>query len=102
MALIKCPECGGQVSDKAPACIHCGYPLHKKNDVAEEDTKKGICCINGEEYDITWLQKECISLDNTKNCQSLASFCENKYQQFYNPHMTTVDNPTFLDRKSVV
>ena len=21
MALIKCPECGGQVSDKAPACI---------------------------------------------------------------------------------
>ena len=96
MALIKCPECGGQVSDKAPACIHCGYPLHKKNDVAEEDTKKGICCINGEEYDITWLQKECISLDNTKNCQSLASFCENKYQQFYNPHMTTVDNPTFF------
>lgn len=29
MALIKCPECGGQVSDKAPACIHCGYPLQE-------------------------------------------------------------------------
>lgn len=28
MALIKCPECGGQVSDKASACIHCGCPLH--------------------------------------------------------------------------
>lgn len=28
MALIKCPECGGNVSDKAPMCIHCGYPLH--------------------------------------------------------------------------
>lgn len=27
MALIKCPECGKEVSDKAPACIHCGYPL---------------------------------------------------------------------------
>lgn len=27
MALIKCPECGREVSDKAPACIHCGYPL---------------------------------------------------------------------------
>lgn len=25
--LIKCPECGGSVSDKAPACIHCGFPL---------------------------------------------------------------------------
>ncbi|RHT17178.1 zinc-ribbon domain-containing protein, partial [Ruminococcus sp. AM34-9LB] len=24
MALIKCPECGEQISDKAPACIYCG------------------------------------------------------------------------------
>lgn len=29
MAIIKCPECGGQVSDKADQCIHCGYPLTK-------------------------------------------------------------------------
>ena len=29
MALIKCPECGKEVSDKAEACIHCGYPLSK-------------------------------------------------------------------------
>lgn len=27
MALIKCPECGREVSDKASTCIHCGYPL---------------------------------------------------------------------------
>lgn len=27
MALIKCPECGKQISDKASACIHCGYPI---------------------------------------------------------------------------
>ena len=27
MAMIKCPECGNQVSDKAKACIHCGCPL---------------------------------------------------------------------------
>ena len=27
MALIKCPECGKEVSDKASACIHCGFPL---------------------------------------------------------------------------
>jgi len=33
MALIKCPECGKEVSDKASACIHCGYPL------AEEKTE---------------------------------------------------------------
>lgn len=30
MALIKCPECGGNVSDKAEVCIHCGYVLKEK------------------------------------------------------------------------
>jgi len=27
MALIKCPECGREISDRAAACIHCGCPL---------------------------------------------------------------------------
>lgn len=27
MALIDCPECGGQVSDRAPTCPHCGVPV---------------------------------------------------------------------------
>ena len=27
MALIKCPECGKEVSDKAQNCINCGFPL---------------------------------------------------------------------------
>lgn len=27
MALIPCPECGKEISNQAPACIHCGYPL---------------------------------------------------------------------------
>ncbi len=27
MALIKCSECGREISDKAPACIHCGCPI---------------------------------------------------------------------------
>ena len=27
MALIKCSECGREVSDKAAACIHCGCPI---------------------------------------------------------------------------
>lgn len=26
MALINCPDCNGQVSDKATACPHCGLP----------------------------------------------------------------------------
>jgi len=27
MALIKCPECGKEISDRSTACIHCGFPL---------------------------------------------------------------------------
>ena len=27
MALITCPECNPQISDRAASCPHCGYPL---------------------------------------------------------------------------
>lgn len=29
MALIKCPECGKEISDRAASCIHCGCPLQQ-------------------------------------------------------------------------
>lgn len=32
MALIKCPECELQVSDKALSCPHCGYPIKDMDD----------------------------------------------------------------------
>ncbi len=31
MALIKCPECNKDVSDKASACPHCGFPINKSS-----------------------------------------------------------------------
>ena len=31
MALMKCPECGKEVSDQSETCIHCGYPLKKES-----------------------------------------------------------------------
>lgn len=33
MALIKCPECGKEISDKAPVCIHCGYPMQEQQPI---------------------------------------------------------------------
>ncbi len=27
MALIKCPECGKEISDKSVSCINCGFPI---------------------------------------------------------------------------
>ena len=38
MAMIKCPECGKEVSDKSLLCIHCGCPI-KKDD---QDNKKSL------------------------------------------------------------
>lgn len=29
MALMNCPECAKEISDKSPVCIHCGYPIEK-------------------------------------------------------------------------
>ena len=40
MALITCPECGKQVSDKAEFCVGCGYPIEKMN--AENEKKHNI------------------------------------------------------------
>jgi len=37
MALIKCPECGGQVSTAAATCPSCGYPIAAKASAADAD-----------------------------------------------------------------
>lgn len=42
MALINCPECNKQISDKAYACPHCGYPISIKNS-------------NDDKYDVTFI-----------------------------------------------
>ena len=47
MALIKCPECGKEISDKSENCIHCGYPLKKQS------IKKYV--VNNKEYDLSFV-----------------------------------------------
>lgn len=48
MALIKCPECGKEISDKSDKCIHCGFPLRSASIIQEN--------INGKYYDVTFLR----------------------------------------------
>lgn len=50
MALITCPECGKEISDKAQACPNCGAPI---NTPIEEK----ICCPQCGRTDITFNQK---------------------------------------------
>jgi hypothetical protein len=41
MAVISCPECNAEVSDRAPACPQCGYPLGTAPDqVPAEDRSR--------------------------------------------------------------
>ena len=46
MALIKCPECGKEISDKSTFCNGCGYPISSKN---------SKCNINGIIYDLSFV-----------------------------------------------
>ena len=49
MALIKCPECGKEISDKAGKCPYCGYPIEEtENNVEKETGKQEILDVNKE------------------------------------------------------
>lgn len=53
MALITCPECNGQVSDKAATCPHCGCPI-----TASVENQNAYCVIsNGMPGKISWIDK---------------------------------------------
>ena len=40
MALINCPECGKEISDRVIACPHCGFPMQEDKIQAYEQTAK--------------------------------------------------------------
>lgn len=37
MALIKCPECGKEISSEANACLNCGFPIKKENEIQPKE-----------------------------------------------------------------
>ena len=52
MALIKCPECNKEISDKSKICIHCGYPISE-----QENKPDGCIKVDGELCNISKLKK---------------------------------------------
>lgn len=40
MALIKCPECGNEISDTCETCVHCGYRLKPVAIKVDEQNKE--------------------------------------------------------------
>lgn len=71
MALIKCPECNCEVSDKADVCIHCGYPL-KENEKKKYNSNE----IANDVSDITIQKDEVIETNET--VKSLDEDVDNK------------------------
>lgn len=76
MALIKCPECGVEVSDHAANCIHCGYPINKPVSYATirfEQTYaiRYTCTVicNGKEYTCKQGESVEIPLDSPSSVQ---------------------------------
>lgn len=49
MALIKCPECGKEISDKALECPQCGYKINDRKNINNnvEDEPSGVGLIVG-------------------------------------------------------
>lgn len=43
MALIKCPECGRDISDKAQSCPACGYPIFS---IASQQKTFSVFCMD--------------------------------------------------------
>ena len=42
MSLIRCPECNDEVSNKAIACPHCGYPMSGRAFIARSEALKRV------------------------------------------------------------
>lgn len=62
MALIKCPECGKEVSDKADVCPSCGYPIKKVEEKKQKESVTSILSlvflILGSMFDLVYMSTE--------------------------------------------
>lgn len=93
--LLKCTECGHDVSDKAEKCLNCGCPVSEivkclqnseednGDDISDihsesEDSENSIFCnINGKRTNITWIKDIIKGLSETE-------FYHYKYVWFHN------------------
>ncbi|WP_300616849.1 hypothetical protein [Dokdonella sp.] len=55
MALIPCPECRKEVSDKAPSCPNCGCPFAAHGGGASQGSTAGEIARTGGKVATTWL-----------------------------------------------
>lgn len=59
MALIKCPGCGQEVSDKAKKCIHCGKALKDESAVSEKIKCSNCGKLISDDEHLVWKCTSC-------------------------------------------
>ena len=80
MALIKCSECGNQISDRASVCIHCGCPIISINN----NSYKYSCKVDGKIIDLTYLEKSIDELSPTDK-EDLYNQCRWIFENWIHP-----------------
>ena len=57
MALITCPECGREVSDRAKTCPNCGFPITKSEEMDNELQVRDVVLAKEEQKpQATWYE----------------------------------------------
>ena len=87
MALIKCPECGKEVSDKSAICIGCGYPI--RENIEEVKT-------NDKEVDETTYEKRTYSKVDSEINSKLSITSQN------NNSIPSTSNSTSSDTDNII
>ena len=81
MALIKCNECGKEISDKATICIHCGCPVELKikcSECGKEIKSNDKICKNCLGQIICWYFNNNLYRRKLLNCEFYRIFLKRR------------------------
>ena len=93
MALLKCPECNNNVSDKAEACPHCGYPI--------QQICKKYTVINGVKFDVTDITKKILDAKTIEDLEPIQKYIRSNFNispiKFIKPVRELQDAPKAIN-----
>lgn len=91
MAIIKCPECGKEISDKAEMCVSCGFPITDairfkiNNTPIEEQLTRAKELLDKKEYDKAYEIYIKLANDGVGEAEyRIGCFCDQSYGIFNN------------------
>lgn len=89
--LIKCPECGSEVSDKSDKCIKCGYPIYL---MMSQNKEKKKCSYCG--FENSYSNSEC------ERCGAVLEETDEKMKSNSNKVVTNTSNNKEIKNKKIV